>query len=143
MGTWGHGPFDNDTAADWGNDLDDLPAAERPTAVRAALERALAEDGYLDGDYGTEAVAAAAVVASQCSGGPSLEPPYAPEEPVPPLPDDLPPLALRALNRVCAPDSELAELWSDGVEPNLWLAELERLRVALVATQPTAEYPRR
>ena len=29
MGTWGTGPFDNDTAADFAGDLDDAPPGER------------------------------------------------------------------------------------------------------------------
>ncbi|WP_222720583.1 DUF4259 domain-containing protein [Actinomadura sp. HBU206391] len=37
MGTWGIGPFDNDTAADFAGNLDDLTEDERPVAIREAL----------------------------------------------------------------------------------------------------------
>lgn len=39
MGTWDVGPFDNDTAADFGGDLDEAAAAEREGIVSSALTR--------------------------------------------------------------------------------------------------------
>jgi hypothetical protein len=35
MGTWGPGPFDNDTAAGFAGDLDDTPPREREALVPA------------------------------------------------------------------------------------------------------------
>ncbi|MFD6987164.1 DUF4259 domain-containing protein, partial [Streptomyces sp. NPDC059956] len=41
MGTWDVGPFDNDTAADFGGDLDEVAAGEREGIVRSALTRVI------------------------------------------------------------------------------------------------------
>ncbi|TMR34872.1 DUF4259 domain-containing protein [Actinomadura geliboluensis] len=132
MGTWDATPFGNDTAADFAGDLDDLALDERPAAVREALEAVLHEADYLDRSEGDTAVAAAALVAAQCPGGPPADPIYGPERPVPDLPDDLRTLALAALDRVAGPNSESQDLWAeagDGLQE--WHAELDKLRNAL------------
>ena len=48
MGTWGIGPFDNDTAADFAGDLDDALPGEREALVRGVLTRTGSATGYLD-----------------------------------------------------------------------------------------------
>lgn len=120
MGTWDSGPFDNDTAADWCGDLDDADVAKRPALVREALSRAAGEDGYLDVDIACEAIAAAAVVAAQQPGGEPITSPYAPDfllnGGLLDLPDDLAVLAVRALDRIMAADSEWHDLWQDAAE---------------------------
>ncbi|MFI0409903.1 DUF4259 domain-containing protein [Actinomadura sp. 3N508] len=134
MGTWDVTPFGNDTAADFAGDLDDLALDERPAAIRAALEAVLHETDYLDRSDGDIAVAAAALVAAQCPGGPPAHPIYGPDQPVPDLPDDLRPLALAALDRVAGPNSESQELWAEsGDSLKEWHAELDKLRKALQA----------
>ena len=40
MGTWDIGPFDNDVAADFSGNLDDLPQDRRAEALRTALHKA-------------------------------------------------------------------------------------------------------
>jgi hypothetical protein len=57
-----------------------------------------------------EAQAAAGLVAAGLSGGDPVDPVYGPEEPVPALPSDCPVLAVRAIDRILAPESELATL---------------------------------
>ncbi|MEW1585949.1 DUF4259 domain-containing protein [Micromonospora vinacea] len=117
MGAWDSGPFDNDTAADWCGDLDDADVSKRPDLVREALTRAAGEEGYLDADGACEAIAAAAIVAAQQPGGQPIASPYAPEflrdggrlD----VPDDLAALAVRAIDRILATDSEWRELWED------------------------------
>ncbi|MEU5943741.1 DUF4259 domain-containing protein [Micromonospora sp. NPDC047548] len=117
MGTWDSGPFDNDTAADWCGDLDDADVVKRPVLVREALSRATGEDGYLDADIACETIAAAAIVAAQQPGGQPITSPYAPDflrdggrlD----LPDDLAVIAVRALDRIMAADSEWRDLWQD------------------------------
>ncbi|WP_373024687.1 DUF4259 domain-containing protein [Streptomyces yangpuensis] len=37
MGTWDTGPFDNDTAADFGGDLDEAAREERKPLIRGVL----------------------------------------------------------------------------------------------------------
>ena len=64
MGTWGIGPFDNDTAADFAGDLDDALPGEPEALVRGVLTRTVKATGYLD--EAQEAVAAAALIAAQC-----------------------------------------------------------------------------
>ncbi|MFI9807417.1 DUF4259 domain-containing protein [Streptomyces sp. NPDC052301] len=134
MGTWGTGPFDNDTAADWCNDLDDAAPAGRAGIVRGTLARVAAGEGYLEAPEADEAVAAAALVAAQCPGGEPPEPSYGPEQPLPDL-TGLRPLALEALDRVMSEPSELLELWagSDGAS---WRAGVERMRRTLLPRPP-------
>ncbi|HEY9374605.1 DUF4259 domain-containing protein [Streptomyces sp.] len=40
MGTWGIGPFDNDTAADFAGDLDGAAVDVRVSMIRSVLESA-------------------------------------------------------------------------------------------------------
>jgi hypothetical protein len=83
MGTWDVGPFDNDTAADFGGDLDEVAAGEREGIVRSALTRVIDTAAYLEAPESE--VAAAALVAAQCPGGEPADPIYGPEEPLPDL----------------------------------------------------------
>ncbi|MGF1427578.1 DUF4259 domain-containing protein [Kitasatospora sp. LaBMicrA B282] len=132
MGTWDAGPFDNDTAADFSCQLDEVAPDQRPALLRAALDRALA-GGYLDGEDGAQAVAAAALVAAQCPGGEPIDPAYAPRSAIPLLGPEYAGLALDVLDRVAGAESELAELWADSGEQARWVAVLERLRLVLKA----------
>ncbi|MFG1898475.1 DUF4259 domain-containing protein [Micromonospora zamorensis] len=117
MGTWDSGPFDNDTAADWCGDLDDADVSKRPNLVREALTRAAGEVGYLDADVACEAIAAAAILAAQQPSGQPITSSYAPDflrdggrlD----VPDGLAALAVRAIDRIMAADSEWRELWED------------------------------
>ncbi|MFD7671947.1 DUF4259 domain-containing protein [Streptomyces anulatus] len=68
MGTWDIGPFDNDTAADFGDDLDEAAREERESIIRAVLKRAADPADYLDTSDGERAVAAAALVVGQPTG---------------------------------------------------------------------------
>ncbi|MFI5490777.1 DUF4259 domain-containing protein [Micromonospora echinaurantiaca] len=123
MGSWDSGPFDNDTAADWCGDLDDADAPERPALVREALSRVAGEEGYLDADIACEAIAAAAIVAAQLPAGQPITSPYAPDflrdGGQLDLPDDVAALAVKALDRVMAKDSEWHDLWQDAAAGNI------------------------
>jgi hypothetical protein len=139
MGTWDAGPFDNDSAADWCGALDAAAPDDRPALLRATLTRTAdhGPDDYLDSDDACPAIAAAAVVASQLPGGPAITSSYAPDFIVGggtvPIAPDLPALALRALDRVFAPNSEWPALWkdADGTVPPALLAILEPYRTPL------------
>ncbi|MEV7680931.1 DUF4259 domain-containing protein [Streptomyces sp. NPDC088341] len=138
MGTWDTGHFDNDTAADFAADLDDATEARRTELVREALLRATAAEDYLDSDEAVVAVAAAALVAEQCPGGPPVETVYGPDEPLPRFPEELRALALRALDRVTADKSELRDLWADADgEDGEWHRGIARLRSTLTAAIST------
>ncbi|MET8081526.1 DUF4259 domain-containing protein [Streptomyces sp. NPDC005303] len=87
MGTWDVGPFDNDTAADLGGDLDEVAAGEREGIVRSALTRVIDTAAYLEAPESevAVAVAAGALVAAQCPGGEPADPIYWTEEFLPNL----------------------------------------------------------
>ncbi|GHJ47351.1 hypothetical protein Cs7R123_46930 [Catellatospora sp. TT07R-123] len=135
MGTWDIGPFDNDGAADWCGNLHDADPAERVGVIRQTLRQAAEENGFLDSREGERAVAAAAVIVSQLPGGVALASSYAPDfltdgnrlE----VPVDLPALAVRALDRVLAADSEWVELWEETNDPDAAFAVVRNLRAEL------------
>ncbi|MCQ6552987.1 DUF4259 domain-containing protein [Streptomyces sp. C10-9-1] len=135
MGTWDIGHFDNDTAADFSIRLDGAAGEERAGVLSEVL-RSTADSGeYLEGDNAARAVAAAALVAAQCPGGVPVTTAYGPDEPLPPLPRELRPLAVRALDRLVGGDSELAALWDEGGEGEEWREGIARLRAVLVAAR--------
>lgn len=135
MAAWDTGPFDNDGAADWAGELDDAEPPARAGLVRAALTEAAEEADYLRVEVAEVAVAAAAVLAASRPGGPVFESGFAPkllfvDEPLE-LSDDLVPLALRALDRVVANESEWRELWEESGELDAVLTALAPVREAL------------
>lgn len=127
MGAWGHGAFDCDSAADWAGDLDDAEPGARPGLVREALLAAVEAEDDFDGDDGSIAIAAAAVVAAAIPGGPPLDNNYGPDAATIEglaLGPEFVPLALSALHRVFREDSEWRELWDEA-------GQLEEARGAL------------
>lgn len=140
MGTWDVGPFDNDTAADWCGDLNEAAPGKRPALIREALTQVADHgDEYLDSDLAVEAVAAAAIVASRLPGGTAIDTPYAPdfllEGGTVEVAGDIPAIALRALDRIVAPESEWRDLWEDSDSYPQALAALQSLRTVLERTQ--------
>ncbi|RKS79644.1 uncharacterized protein DUF4259 [Actinomadura pelletieri DSM 43383] len=133
MGTWDIGPFDNDVASDFAFDLDEAPAGQRAVLIARALNAVIPPDGETTSGVAGPAVAAAAVVAAQLPGGPPTDPIYGPQEPVPPLPHELVPLAISVLDRVVAADSEVKQLWADSPKGQLWEEDIARLRAVLAA----------
>ncbi len=110
----------------------DAESSERVDLLRATLATAAEALGYLDVDDGSEAVAAAAIVAAVRTGrieflGQTSLDECLREEPLD-LPGDLPALARQALDRVQSEDSELFELWEGSEEI---VDELNALRGAL------------
>ncbi|AXG78688.1 DUF4259 domain-containing protein [Streptomyces paludis] len=134
MGTWDVGPFDNDTAGDWCDALDKASPDAREGIIRDALVRTADTTGLLDANVAEEAVAAAALVAAQCSGGEPADPYCGPAEPLPDL-TGLRALALQSLDRVMAEPSELPDLWamSDG---DYWQRNVDRLHNTLMPQPP-------
>lgn len=127
MSAWGTGPFDNDDAADFAASLDDLEPEKRPDAIREVLAEAADESDYLERDTGGAAVAAAALVAAQHPDGEPVDSAYGPKQSVPDLPDELRPIAVQALTRVLADDSELTELWTESPDGDAWFAMITAL----------------
>jgi hypothetical protein len=131
VGTWDVGPFDNDDAADFVGDLDELPEQERIGALRAALARAAGEEAYLEDPEAVVAVAAAAIVAAVMPGGSPIESSYGPEQSIPTLPHDLVTLAVRALDRVLGDECETKDLWEESGSGYEWLNEVAGIRETL------------
>lgn len=135
MGTWDHGPFDNDAAADFAGDLDDAAPGDRPELIREALTAAADNADYLDSSVACVAIAAAAIVASQQPGGPDVDSSYGPDFLIDggtvELPDDFVELALRAIARVLDNESEWRELWEDADGVDQAIGALEPIRAAL------------
>lgn len=135
MGTWGSGPFENDAAADFADDLDDADPAEREVLIRGALQRAVDAEDFLDADDAARAVAAAAVVAATSTPGMPMDDQDGPEflqrGDSLPLPDDLVELAREALDRVAADDSEWRELWEESDALDEAVAVLDEVRTGL------------
>jgi Domain of unknown function (DUF4259) len=130
MGTWDTGPFDNDTAADFACALDETASpGEREELVRGALTRTVRATGYLS--RAAEAVAAAALIASQCPGGEPVETVYGPKQPLPDFPQDLRELAAAALDRILADELELPGTWVDHADARHWLSSIKSLRDVL------------
>ena len=133
MAAWAPGPFDNDEAADFIEDLTEAPAWR---TVLQMLEHVTQQAGYLEAPEGEIAVAAAAIVAAAVG-------------PIEILPDshrDLkaalgaPPegarqMARNALTRVVAPASELDELWQEGDDHDTWLTQIAALQTTLSKSQ--------
>ena len=96
VGTWGIGPFDNDTAADFSDTLDAATPDEGVELVRGVLTRTATASGYLA--EAQEAVAAAALIGAQCPGGQPVETVYGPERAMPQFSAEFRTLAAEALD---------------------------------------------
>lgn len=134
MGTWGPGPFDNDSAANFASHLDTLAEDKRTDAIREALHEAAhhSADDYMDDTVGAFAIAAAALVARELGDGPGVVAiSLGPKQPLPPLPPELKTLAIAAIDRTMAANSELNSLWSEGSEDTAWHRGNRGLREAL------------
>jgi hypothetical protein len=134
--TWDVGPFDNDAASDWSATFDEADEATRLEMLEETLTAAADETEYLDADTAFEAIAAAAAIASQL-GGPPIDSPYGPDFLDKPgalhVPARLPPLAVRALDRIVADDSEWRDQWDEQDQLDDAVAMLAPIREALVA----------
>ena len=121
MGAWGHGHFEDDSAWDF---MDEIEEADDPKEViDAALDTAINAE-YLESDDGNAVIVAATYVDRQQNGTIFSSPGR--DEPlnVDTFPDrhpdvdfsDLKNKAIQALQRLLDDDSELNELWSDNEE---------------------------
>jgi hypothetical protein len=128
MGTWGHDTFENDIVADW---VLELESVKDLTLVLGAFDEVEATgDGYLEQDAACRALAACEVLA-RLRGRPSAAVEPAVDDWVAKHPSDvsreLSARAIRAIERILAPDSELREL-RDGPGAANWQVLVESLR---------------
>lgn len=128
MGAWGLGSFENDTALDWVFDLTEggLDLIEQALDVVPGLQ--------LDADEGSQALAAAEIVAALNGRGRGNLPEEVTAWMASVQPMDAQPLrakALQALDAVLSEDSELRELWAETEDFEAWKADVEALKTLL------------
>ena len=130
MGAWGSGIFENDAAMDFIGNLADHPE-NADSVLREALETAAHMGGYLDAPEGEEALAAAAIISLAADGSP-VQPEPSVEDYARKIsrkvPSGLAPLAIEAIDRVLADESELRELWEEQDAVAEWRAEPDAVR---------------
>jgi len=136
MGTWGHGPFDNDTACDWAHELGENGGFSKIEAtIDAVLENGME---YLDANAADEGIVAADVIARLC-GEYGVRNPYTEgvdewvskqtRRPNSALIEK----AITALDRIVTKPSELVELWEESdSEAGKWKEEIAALRIRLI-----------
>jgi hypothetical protein len=111
------GPFENDDALEFLDDLEEAEPAERPAKVLRALRRVLGSDDYIEAPQMAEAVAAAAVVAGsedpESLVGERWVPVWLDSDPLE-VDEQLEELATQALHRALRPEeNEWWELWEE------------------------------
>jgi hypothetical protein len=117
MGATGAGPFENDDALDFLDDLEDSEPTERRKKVVAVMERVIGDQGYIEAPSNAEAVAPAALVAAseypQSAAREPYLPPWLEEEPLD-VDEQLEELATQTLHRALRhDDNEWWELWEE------------------------------
>lgn len=123
MGTWQIGPFDNDDAMDFFDEVEETPDADVPPKLRKALVAIVDRPGQVELAEGHVAVAAASLVAAgrsraAATGNASVDAWLTAHRPAVTAEDQR--VALAALDRVTGPDSEWMTLWaSSAVGPAL------------------------
>ncbi|WP_421738671.1 DUF4259 domain-containing protein [Caulobacter sp.] len=129
MTAWAPGPFDNEEAADF---IEDLTEAPDWRMVMTLMEHAANVSGYLEEADAELAVAAAAVVASCVGAGSVLPDNHADlKAALGAPPEGAANLARKALARVVSTASELDELWQEGEDHDAWLTQIAGLQSLL------------
>ncbi|GAA3024717.1 hypothetical protein GCM10020229_39990 [Kitasatospora albolonga] len=105
MGSWGPGPFEDDSALDFVDDLRELPAEEVAAEIERAVRSVAEETEYVEYAEGVSAVAAAALLSGRYREELGEYPAGVPV-PTPELAE----LALRAVERAHSGGSHLWEL---------------------------------
>ncbi|MDQ6807767.1 MAG: DUF4259 domain-containing protein [Actinomycetota bacterium] len=129
VGSWGAASFENDTASDWFQLLEE--AIDPGMVIASALDEALAEAGHLDLDLSYAAIAAAELSAS-CAGYPPFRLPEGVERWVSTHPHEPHSAeiaaAVEAVTRVRG-ESELRDLWLQTPDSQVgaWLEEVNDL----------------
>ncbi|SRR6266567_882792 len=139
MSRWGCGPFDNDTAADFAGDLDDAPESERIGMIYDALAAVGSRDSYVDADRAEVALAAAALVARNLPGGEEFQSRnYGPANRIPPIPENLIPLAVEVVDCLLNGENDVKVDLSASGKVDKWFAATRRLRAVLAGDLPDA-----
>ncbi|MGK4581678.1 DUF4259 domain-containing protein [Kitasatospora sp. HPMI-4] len=135
MGSWDTGPFDNDDAMDLADALDRARSHQRAGIITTRLQSFVdAGAPPWDTDRLT-AVAAAALVASQCPGGPQRTA-YWPKKAIPELPSEVRTLATTALDLLLSNVQSSVDSWFVRSRGEQWLENIEQLRLVLDPDRP-------
>jgi hypothetical protein len=134
MGTWQVGPFDNDIAMDFFDEIEETPDEQITARLSSVLTAVAERPGRVELDEGHLAVAAAGLVAAgrsraAATGNPSVDEWLAGHRPV--TDTACARLALAALDRVSGPDSEWMDLWAATDSRDAVQERLEGLRMVL------------
>ncbi len=139
MSRWDCGPFDNDTAADFVGDLDDAPESERIGMIHDALAAVGGRDSYVDAGRAEPALVAAALVARNLPGGEEFQSQhYGPANRIPPIPDNLIPLAAEVVDCLLNGENDVKVDLSASGKADEWLAATRRLHAVLAARSAAA-----
>ena len=132
MGTWGTGPFDNDLAADFVDELQGLTFQQVIDVLERAFQRVTDSGERVDGADRAEAVAAGALLASTPLDSPIvIDPDDGSREPLPGLPASLRASARLAPDRVLQDRSKMATGWVDSADADQWRQEARQILQAL------------
>jgi hypothetical protein len=137
MGAWGEGAFENDAAVDWSQGFFEADLEYGLLLVEQALgDVAYAGDEDLvEADDGRKAVAAAELVAAMLDlpvDRPDYNDAFDWVDRTSPTADEvLVALAVRALDRLVAPHSELAELWNEAGSTS-WPQSIQERRISFL-----------
>jgi len=134
MGTWQVGPFDNDVAMDFFDEVEETPDAQVPPRLREVLVAVAERPGTVELSEGHVAFAAACLVAAgrsraAATGNPSVDAWLAAHRPAVTAEDQR--VALAALDRVTGPDSEWMALWAASPSEAAVKERIESLRQIL------------
>lgn len=136
MGTWNHSAFGNDTACDWAFEL---ASTSDLSTVEAAID-AVEANGIEDLDASTAECALAASESLACLRGRPESDAHCLQEVEEWIErargcttDDLAARALRAIDRIAGPASELRALWEESGSVSEWSASLGSLKERLLA----------
>ena len=134
MGTWGVGPFENDTACDWKYDLEEIDDHRLIESTLRKIDDA--GTNYLKAPEADEAIAAAETIA-RLKGSFYVRNAYTETvdawvakhnfDP----PQELVDSAIKAMERILTPPSELLELWEESDEFGDWKQQMEDLKTRL------------
>jgi hypothetical protein len=132
MGAWGTAPFDNDTAADFLWEVEESGIA----AIADALANAVANKDDLQAPDADSAVAAAALVAAARDGCTDMIPSSAIEQfhrlrGSIAADRSLAEQSLTVLDAVLGPNSELADLWAETDEADIWRTSIAELKARI------------
>lgn len=134
MGAWDADPFGNDTACDWKYGLDDVGDL---SLIEATIKKVNeAGDEYLEAPEAEEAIAAADTIA-RLKGRFYVKNAYTEsvddwvgKHNLTPSPE-LVGAAIRAIDRITTPPSELLELWGESEQFQTWKQHMEDLKARL------------